>query len=75
MGGGLLKELDHHCLFVSSRRTSDASLCSLLVSRRTSHVYASAFLEEGDAVAVAGVLDHVHIGELAAHVGDENCHV
>ena len=30
-----------------------------------------AVLEEGDAVAVAGVLDRVHIGELAAHVGDE----
>ena len=30
-----------------------------------------AVLEEGDAVAVAGVLDRVHIGELAVHVGDE----
>jgi len=30
-----------------------------------------AVLEEGDVVAVAGVLDRVHIGELAAHVGDE----
>ena len=30
-----------------------------------------AVLEEGDAVAVAGVLDRVHIGKLAVHVGDE----